>query len=166
MAGRYDIRSDVASARAWDSRTRSVFCAGGASGCDGLRPRGRPGSDQRMSEIGKKLREAMAEQRRPRPERRPAADHAQVEAAFRPVFEAAQELRRELSGVHELEISVLPDHVRIELYDRDLWFSYSPEARRFIGSELTSLWMEGGPPRGPALTFSEESKTLGDQLLR
>lgn len=115
-----------------------------------------------MSEIGNRLREAMAEQRRPRPDRRPAVDGAQVEAAFRPVFEAAQELRRELSGVQELEVSVLPDHVRIELYDRDIWFSYSPEARRFIGSEQSSRWTEGGQPRGPALTFSEESKTLGD----
>jgi len=53
-------------------------------------------------------------------------------------------LHRELSHVPGLEIAVLPDHVRIELYDRYFWISYSPETRQFVGSELTSLWMEGG----------------------
>lgn len=97
-----------------------------------------------MSKIKDRLRKAIAEQRRPGAERPPLAADAQVEAAFRPVTEAADELRRELPDVPGLSIAVEPGQVRIELHDKHLWFSYAPESRRFVGSELTSLWMEGG----------------------
>lgn len=97
-----------------------------------------------MSQIGDRLRKAIAEQRRPSPKHRPAIDDARIATAFRPICEAAEELHRELSHVPGLEIAVRPDQVRIELYDRYFWFSYAPDTGQFLGSELTSLWMEGG----------------------
>lgn len=97
-----------------------------------------------MSQIGDRLRKAIADQRRPSPERRPVVDDARIAAAFRPVSEAAAELKQELLHVPGLEIVVRPNQVRIELHGRYLWFSYSPETEQFLGSELTSLWMEGG----------------------
>lgn len=97
-----------------------------------------------MNQIKDRLHRAIAEQRRPRPERPPAPGNAQIEAAFQPVAEAAEELRQELSYLPGLSMIVGPHEVRIELHDNSLWFSYSPEKRKFIGSELTSRWMEGG----------------------
>lgn len=97
-----------------------------------------------MTRIRDRLHKAIAEQRRPIPERPRATGNAQIETVFRPVSEAAEELRRELAHVPGLAIAVAPDQVRVELYDRNLWFSYSPEERKFVGSELSSLWMEGG----------------------
>jgi hypothetical protein len=97
-----------------------------------------------MSEIRDRLRKAIAAQRHPSAEHPPVAGDAQIEAAFRPVSEAAEELRRELADVPGLAIAVEPGQVRVELHDKRLWFSYAPETRRFVGSELTSLWMEGG----------------------
>ncbi|NNG02889.1 MAG: hypothetical protein HKM95_02155 [Inquilinus sp.] len=97
-----------------------------------------------MTQIRDRLHKAIAEQRRPGRERPPVVGSAQIEAAFRPVAEAAEELRRELSDVPGLAIVVAAHEVRIELHDKDLWLSYSPEEGKFVGSELTSLWMEGG----------------------
>jgi hypothetical protein len=97
-----------------------------------------------MIEIKERLRKAVAEQRHPRAEHPPFAGDAQIEAAFRPVSEAAEELHRELADVPGLTIAVEPGQVRIELHDKQLWFSYAPETCRFVGSEVTSLWMEGG----------------------
>ena len=101
-------------------------------------------SERHMTRIRDRLQKAMAEERRPAPRRPAAAGNAQIEAAFQPVSEAAEELRQELSSVPGLAIVVDAHEVRIELYDKDLWFTYSPEEGRFIGSEVTSLWIEGG----------------------
>jgi hypothetical protein len=97
-----------------------------------------------MNQIRDRLHKAIAEQRRPSPEHPPVVGNAQIEAAFLPVSEAAEDLRQELSHVPGLTIVVGPHQVRIEFYDRNLWFSYSPEKRKFVGSELTTLWMQGG----------------------
>lgn len=97
-----------------------------------------------MNQIRDKLRKAIAEQRRPRPERPGVAGNAQIEAAFRPVAHAAGELREELSHVPGLTVVVEPGQVLVDLYDRHLWFGYSTEKRQFVGSELSSQWMEGG----------------------
>jgi hypothetical protein len=97
-----------------------------------------------MNQIRDRLRKAIAEQRHPAREHPRVAGDAQLEAAFRPVFEAAEELRQELPHMPGLAVAVEPGQVRIELHDRRLWFSYSPEKRQFVGSELASLWMEGG----------------------
>ncbi len=101
-------------------------------------------NNKRMSQIKDKLKQAIAEQRRRGSEHRLVASNTEIETAFLPVSEAAEELRQELTDVPGLAVVVEPHQVRIELYDKQLWFSYSPQRRRFVGSELTSLWVEGG----------------------
>lgn len=95
-----------------------------------------------MSDIASRLRKAMAEQREGRPGLRRAG--ADTETAMRPVREAAEELRAELAHVPQVAIHTDPDAVWIDIFDRHLWFSYDPVRGVFVGSELDSLWMEGG----------------------
>jgi hypothetical protein len=97
-----------------------------------------------MNQIRERLQKAIAEQRRPSPEHPPVVGNAQMEDAFLPVSEAAEELRQELSHLPGLSMVVGPHEVRIELHDNSLWFSYAPEKHKFVGSEMTTLWMEGG----------------------
>lgn len=97
-----------------------------------------------MSQIRERLHKAIGQHRRLAPERRPGPSDATAKAAFRPVYEAAQELRDELSQVTDLRLDIEPDGVRIELYDKHLWFSYDANERVFIGTEQDTKWMEGG----------------------
>jgi hypothetical protein len=97
-----------------------------------------------MRKIAEKLREAIEQQKRlDRGQRRAKLD-LRSEAAFRPVFEAAAELRDELKHVPDIKITIDADGVWIELYDKHLWFGYDPKQRTFAGTEAHSLWMEGG----------------------
>lgn len=74
----------------------------------------------------------------------PSASDARVDAALKPVRKVAEDLRDELSGVHDLTITIEPDSVWIELYDKHLWFSFDLEQDAFVGSEVSAQWMEGG----------------------
>jgi len=97
-----------------------------------------------MSDVREKLRKAIDEQRHlaPGPSRKPS--EVRAETAFRPVREAAEELRDELSNIRDLKITIGADSVWIELYDKHLCFSYDPQQSAFFGEELDSPWMEGG----------------------
>jgi hypothetical protein len=97
-----------------------------------------------MSLIHERLHKAIDQQRRLVPKRRPGPNDIGAEAAFRPVREAAAELRDELSHVPDLNLEIAPDGVWIELYDKHLWFSYDANERVFIGTEQDTKWMEGG----------------------
>lgn len=97
-----------------------------------------------MGQVRKKLRQAIEEQRLLERRQPRSPSDVRVEAAFRPVRESAEELRDELSNVGDLEIEIEPDGVWIGLYDKHLWFTYDPEQQAFVGSELDTLWMEGG----------------------
>lgn len=97
-----------------------------------------------MSQIRERLRKAIEQQRRAQPRRPSSPRDARAEAAFRPVREAAQELKDELSRVAALKIEIEPDGVWIELYDKHLWFSYDADRGVFVGDEVDSLWIEGG----------------------
>jgi hypothetical protein len=97
-----------------------------------------------MSQIREKLRKAIDQQRRAQPRPPSGPRDARAEAAFRPVREAAQELKDELSRVPDLKIAIEPDGVWIELYDKHLWFSYDADQGVFVGDEVDSLWIEGG----------------------
>lgn len=97
-----------------------------------------------MSQVRERLRKAIDRQRRLAPKQRPDRRDAAAEAALRPVCAAAAELRDELAKVKDLKITVGPDGVWIELYDKHLWFGYDPSLRAFVGDELGSSWMEGG----------------------
>jgi hypothetical protein len=100
--------------------------------------------EEAMSEVRDRLRKAIEQQRRTETRRPRGPGDVAVEAAFRPVREAAEELRDELQNMRDLRISIEPDSVWIELYDRHLWFSYDAAQRVFVGSETEALWMEGG----------------------
>lgn len=102
-----------------------------------------------MSHIRERLRKAIDQQRRLVPKRRPGPNDTGAEAAFRPVREAAEELRDELSHVPDLNLEIKPEGVWIELYDKHLWFSYDANERVFIGTEQDTKWMEGGLREAP-----------------
>lgn len=97
-----------------------------------------------MSEVRNRLRKAIEQQRRMEARRPRGPSDVAVEIAFQPVRAAAEELRDELKTMRDLRISIEPDSVWIELYDRHLWFSYDPAQRAFVGSETEAQWMEGG----------------------
>lgn len=97
-----------------------------------------------MSRIRERLRAAIDQQRHVVPQRRGGAKDAAAEAAFRPVREAAEEMRDELSPVPDVRIEIAPENVWIELYDKHLWFSYDANQRSWVGTEQDTKWIEGG----------------------
>jgi len=107
-----------------------------------------------MSQIREQLRHAIDRERRLEAPRRAASNDARAEAAFKPVREAAEEIKDELSHVPNLKMTIGPSGVWIELYDKHLWFSYDAARDAFVGNEVDSLWLEGG--------VREESFTWND----
>lgn len=97
-----------------------------------------------MGRIGDMLRQAVDEQRTLLHRRAKAVEAQGTEEAFRPVREAAEELRGELGQVPDLKMTIDPYAVWIDLPDKHVWFSYDPARKLYVGSELDSLWMEGG----------------------
>lgn len=97
-----------------------------------------------MNGIRERLRKAIDRQRALRRSEAVEQRDAETEAAFRPVREAADELRNELADIPAIRIEIQPIQVGIGLYDKHLWFGYDREQRAFIGSETDTLWMEGG----------------------
>jgi hypothetical protein len=97
-----------------------------------------------MSKISKRLHEAIECQRsllrRQHGERR----NSGTEAKFEPVRKAAEELKTELADLPELKIEIEPESVWIGLYDKHFWFTYDQRPGVFTGSEMDTLWMEGG----------------------
>lgn len=102
-----------------------------------------------MTDVRERLRRAIDRQRRLVSKPQTAPEGAAAMAAMRPVYEAAVELRDELSDVPDLRFEIAPTSVEIELYDKHLWFSYDPDARAFVGIEQDTKWMEGGLREAP-----------------
>lgn len=73
-----------------------------------------------MSNVRAMLRDAIDRQRHLETGRRESASDARAEARFRAVRKAAEEIRDELSHLPELKMSIAPDSVWIELYDKTL----------------------------------------------
>lgn len=74
------------------------------------------------------------------------ASHQQERAAedlFRPVSQAAEEIREELASVQSLQFTVNPTSVWITLFDRELCFTYDAETKRFLGEEVGHSWYDG-----------------------
>ena len=67
---------------------------------------------------------------------------AEATAAFKPVREAAIELRNELKSIADIKFSINPDSVCITLVDRELWFSYDIKSQEFTGEESTHTWYD------------------------
>ena len=97
-----------------------------------------------MSKIHTRLHEAIERQNLTRSAQPQTPRSAETLAAFASVGDAAQQIRDELKDIPEIKISIEPDAVLITLNEKDLWFSYDPAKRAFVGSESDTLWMEGG----------------------
>lgn len=97
-----------------------------------------------MARIGDMLRQAVDDQRALLHRRAEAVRARDTEAAFQPVRKAAEELKRELARVPDLKLTIDAYGVWIDLPDKHVWFSYDPARKAYVGSELDSLWMEGG----------------------
>jgi hypothetical protein len=97
-----------------------------------------------MSRISDQLHEAI--ERQTSLPRRKGGERSDTDANanFRPVGEAADELKAELAGLPELKIEIQPDSVWIGLYDKHFWLTYDETLNAFVGSETDTLWMEGG----------------------
>lgn len=95
-------------------------------------------------QVRDRLRQAIARQRRIAPKNRRRSAAAKAAKAFEAVRDAAGELQDELAKTPGLKLTIQPDSVWIELYDKHFWFGYDPKRRLFVGDEVDSLWMEGG----------------------
>ena len=98
-----------------------------------------------MSDIKERLVAAMREaaeqiQSRLRADRESSAESA---AAFRPVRDAAIELRDELKSAKDIKFSINPDSVCIAFVDRELWFTYDATSHEFTGEESAHSWYDG-----------------------
>ncbi len=71
------------------------------------------------------------------------ASSAEAAAAFKPVREAAIELRDELKSTADMKFAINPDSVCITLADRELWFSYESKSHQFSGEESAHSWYDG-----------------------
>lgn len=68
---------------------------------------------------------------------------AEAAATFRPVREAAIELRDELKSTADIKFAISPDSVCITLVDRELWLSYDAKSHEFAGEESAHSWYDG-----------------------
>jgi hypothetical protein len=103
--------------------------------------------------IKEKLKQAIeAERRRGRPPRQPKRnDGFTAEQAFDPVRKAAQEIAGELTELPELRITIDPESVWVDLYDKHFCFAFDAAIGRFVGDELGYTWLE---PELQAANFS------------
>jgi hypothetical protein len=98
-----------------------------------------------MSKVKERLAAAISEadaqsQSRLRTDREGSAEAA---AAFKPVREAASELRDELRSIADINFAINPDSVCITLIDRELWFGYDTGSQHFAGEESAHSWYGG-----------------------
>jgi hypothetical protein len=96
-------------------------------------------------DIRDRLREAiLAEDDKVFKSRREA--HEAVHAAedrFRPVAQAAEDIREELASVPSLEFAIIPTSVWITLFDREIRLNYDAASGRFFAEESGHSWYDG-----------------------
>jgi len=97
-----------------------------------------------MSNIRTRLREAIERQSLAPSPQRPSPRNEGTVSALALIREAAEQIRDALKDTPEVKVSVEPDAVLISLNEKDLWFSYDPARRAFVGCESDTMWMEGG----------------------
>jgi hypothetical protein len=68
---------------------------------------------------------------------------AEAERAFKPVRQAAEEIRDELQSIPSIRFTINPESVCVALVDRELWCGYDAELQRFIGEESAHSWFDG-----------------------
>jgi len=95
--------------------------------------------------IRDKLREAiLAEDERVFKARTETHEKLRVaEDRFRPVAQAAEEIREELAVVPSLEFTVNPTSVWITLFDREIRLDYDAESGKLYGEESGHSWYDG-----------------------
>lgn len=97
--------------------------------------------------IRDRLREAiLAEDDKVFKSRREA--HEAVHAAedrFRPVTQAAEEIREELASLPSLEFAINPTSVWITLFDREVRLNYDAASGKFFAEESGHSWYDGEP---------------------
>ena len=98
-----------------------------------------------MTEIKERLATAIREADEQARSRLRADRESSTEAAtaFKPVREAAIELRDELSSATDIKFAINPDSVCITLFDRELWFGYDTRTHEFTGEESAHSWYDG-----------------------
>lgn len=66
-----------------------------------------------------------------------------AEDRFRPVVQAAEEIREELASVPSLEFAINPTSVWITLFDREVRLNYDAASGKFFGEESGHGWYDG-----------------------
>jgi len=66
-----------------------------------------------------------------------------AEDRFRPVSQAAEEIREELVAVPSLEFTINPTSVWITLFDREVRLNYDAASEKFYGEESGHSWYDG-----------------------
>jgi hypothetical protein len=66
-----------------------------------------------------------------------------VAKAFAPVSKAAREISEQMLSMPALEFATSPDSVSLRLGDLELWLSYDPQSKAYIGEESAHSWYDG-----------------------
>ena len=66
-----------------------------------------------------------------------------AEDSFRPVCQAAEEIREELAAVPSLQFAINPTSVWITLFDREIRLNYDAASGKFFGEESGHSWYDG-----------------------
>nr|PZN85877.1 MAG: hypothetical protein DIU57_05685 [Pseudomonadota bacterium] len=66
----------------------------------------------------------------------------EVANAFAPVAEAARELEDYMRSIQGIEFTISPASVSIRLGDLELWVTYDPRSKKFVGEESAHSWYD------------------------
>ena len=64
------------------------------------------------------------------------------ETAFRPIRQAAEELREQLQSQPNIKFTINPESVIISLVDRELWFGYDAQSGKYVAEESAHSWYD------------------------
>jgi len=97
------------------------------------------------SEMKRRLEAAIrdADEKSRRRYREARAVAPEVAKSFAPVSEAAREIGKYLRSVPGIELTASPDSVSVKLGDLELWLSYDPQSRKYVGEESAHSWYDG-----------------------
>jgi hypothetical protein len=66
----------------------------------------------------------------------------EIAQAFAPVEKAAREIEDYLRSVPGVDITINPDSVSLKLGDLELWLSYDPSSKKYVGEESGHSWYD------------------------
>lgn len=96
------------------------------------------------SDIKRRLEAAIreAEDRSRKRFREEAAVTDDVAEGFRPIIEAAQEIKEYLRSIPGIEVVMSPESVTIALGDLEFWVTYDPATKKYVGEETAPSWYD------------------------